>query len=90
MSSEHPYIIGADYFIRTVTMAQSGKLVKVFQQELVLTNAAWVADTGRFTEALASGDFSEVEMFPAGEEVIVGRGAISDAVQIKSLPSVQK
>jgi hypothetical protein len=73
--------IGKCYLIRTVTMIQTGRLVKVTEKELVLEDAAWVADTGRFSEALVSLNFSEVEPFPDGH-VIVGRGAIVDAVQV--------
>lgn len=77
-SPSHPYEVGRNYFIRTVTMIQVGKLVDVTPQELVLEEAAWIADTGRFNEALKSGTFSEVEPFPDGK-VIIGRGAIIDA-----------
>lgn len=77
-TDDHPYHIGKNYFIRTVTMIQVGKLIRVTPQELVLEDAIWVADTGRFTQALENGDLDEVETFPAGE-VIVGRGAVVDA-----------
>ena len=87
---DHPYKIGKTYFIRTVTMAQAGKLVAVTDKELILENAAWIADTGRFMPAVSSGNFSEVEPFPEGEQVIVGRGAIIDAVVIKSFECKQK
>jgi len=70
--------IGKNYMIRTVTMIQVGKLVKVTGQELVLKDAAWVADTGRFTIFLREGEVNEVEIFPDGE-VIVGRNNVIDA-----------
>lgn len=82
--------IGSDYLIRTVTMIDTGRLVAVTPQELVLEDAAWIADTGRFSGSLASCDFSEVEPFPKGTQVIIGRGSIIDAVKIPSLPSKQK
>ena len=78
----YPWKIGANYLIRTVTMIQTGKLVWVGDKELVLTDAAWIADTARFSNALQKGEFSEVEPFPEDKEVIVGRGSIIDAVQI--------
>jgi len=87
-SSSHPYIIGAKYFVRTATHYVAGKLVAVGEQELTLEDASWIADTGRFTAAMASGDFEEVEMF--ANPVIVGRGAIIDATQISKLPTEQK
>ena len=88
--ASHPWVIGANYFIRTVTMAQTGKLVSVHRHELVLSEAAWIADTGRFAQAVAKSDFSEIEPFPDGRRVIVGRASIIDAVEISSLPRSQK
>ena len=85
----HPYKVGRVYLIRTVTMIQTGRLVQVTPQELVLEDAAWIADTGRFADALKACEFAEVEPFPDGQ-VIVGRGAIVDAVQIAGVQRVQK
>lgn len=76
----HPYKIGANYLIRTVTMIQTGRLVAVTNQELVLEDACWIPDTGRFNEALKNGIFNETEPFPDGR-VIVGRGAVIDAAE---------
>jgi len=87
---EHPFNIGGKYFIRTVTHHHTGKLVGVTPTELVLEDAAWIADDGRLTEALKSGVFGEVEMFPAGNRVIVGRGSIIDATEISTIPTSQK
>lgn len=81
--------IGANYLIRTVTMADTGRLVAVTAQELVLEDAAWIADTGRFSQAVEKAEFGEVEPFPNGR-VIIGRGAIIDAVKIKLTPRSQK
>ena len=39
-NSSHPYKIGQNYLIRTVTMIQVGKLIAVHEQELVLEDAA--------------------------------------------------
>jgi hypothetical protein len=88
MSDAH-WKIGANYLIRTATMIDAGNLVAVTEHELVLEDASWIADTGRFGKALESGTFNEVEMFPAGQ-VIVGRGSLIDAVQIATLPTKTK
>ena len=88
-AQESPWEVGKNYFIRTVTMIQTGRLVAVTQQELVLEDAAWIPDTGRFADALRTGKFEEVEPFPTGK-VIVGRGAVIDAVQIAITPREQK
>lgn len=84
-----PWEIGKNYLIRTVTMIDTGKLVAVGPQELVLESAAWIADTGRFTGALQTVTFSEVELFPEGK-LILGRGSVIDAIQIPKLPREQK
>lgn len=81
--------IGKNYLIRTVTMIDTGRLVAVTSHELVLEDAAWIADTGRFAQAVSDAEFSEVEPFPAGR-IIIGRGSVIDAVLIKKLPRSQK
>lgn len=89
-ASKHPFNIGANYFIRTVTHHHTGKLVEVTATELVLENAAWIADDGRLTDALQTGNFAEVEMFPSGSKVIIGRGSLIDALEISTIPTSQK
>ena len=85
-----PYQIGSTYFIRTVTHHFTGVLIKVFKQELVLKDAAWIADDGRFTPAVRDGSFNEVEPYPDGE-VIIGRGSLIDAYAVKfNSPRTQK
>jgi hypothetical protein len=82
--------VGSNYFIRTVTHHLTGKLIKVTDKELVMVDAAWIADDGRYTEAIKSCEFSEVEIYPDNQEIIVGRGAIIDATTIPNLPRNQK
>jgi hypothetical protein len=85
----HPYQVGKNYFIRTVTLFYTGKLVKVTSKELVLEQAAWIADTGRFMDAIKTGKLNEVEPFQ--DDVIIGRGSIVDAtVWLHPLPREQK
>jgi hypothetical protein len=81
--------IGKIYLIRTATMIDTGRLVAVTQQELVLEDAAWIADTGRFSDAIAKAEFNEIEPFPDGR-VIMGRGSVIDAVEIKKVQRSQK
>jgi hypothetical protein len=85
----HPYKIGQPYLIRTVSMIDTGRIVAVTDKEIILEDAAWIADTGRFSDALKSCNFSEVEPFPDGQ-VIVNRAAIIDAVKIPTLQRSQK
>jgi hypothetical protein len=88
--AHQPFEIGGIYLIRTVTMIDTGRIVEVGDKEIVLEEAAWIADTGRFMNALLDPEkFKEVEPFPAGR-VIIGRGAIIDAVKIPLLITKQK
>lgn len=88
-TSDHPFKIGEAYLIRTVTMIALGKLESVGQHELVLSSASWVADTGRFYNAIKEGKLNEVEPFI--NDVIVGRGSIIDAtIWTHKLPREQK
>lgn len=87
--NDSPWEIGKNYLIRTVTMIDAGKLIAVTSQELVLEDASWIADTGRFMQAVEKAEFGEVEPFPDGK-VIIGRGSIIDAVEIKIVPRSQK
>jgi hypothetical protein len=87
--NDQPYKIGANYFLRTVTHHHTGRLVQVTQQELVLEDAAWIAEDGKFSDALKKCEFSEVEMFPKGR-VIVGRAAIIDATELTNIPTSTK
>ncbi len=82
--------VGSNYFIRTVTHHLTGKLIKVTDKELVLIDAAWIADDGNYTEAMKSQTFSEIEVYPDGQEVILGRGSIIDATTIPNLPRSRK
>lgn len=86
----HPWEIGENYLVRTVTQILTGQLVAVYPAELVLVDAAWIADTGRYADAIESASFSEVEPYPTGRRVIVSRGAVIDATTITALPREQK
>ena len=86
---EAPWNVGAMYLIRTVTMIDTGILVAVTAGELVLEEAAWIADTGRFSDAIAKAEFNEVEPFPKGR-VIINRTCVIDAVEITQVPRIKK
>jgi len=81
--------LGKKYFIRTATYHVVGQLNEIYQKELVLTSASWIADSGRFNAALVSGIFEEIEPFV--NDVIVSRGGIIDATEwTHELPSTVK
>ena len=77
-------------FIRTVTYHIVGKLVGVTKTDFVLKDAAWVADSGMFGAAVATGDFQEVEPFPDGKTVMVNRSAYVDMVIVPKLTRERK
>jgi hypothetical protein len=84
--------IGKCYFVRTVTFIFTGELVKEYDDCIVLKKAAWIADTGRFANAMKSFDFSEVEPYPENMEVNVYKGALIDVslIPLDKLPRKQK
>jgi len=86
-----PYLIGANYLVRTVTMIYTGKLINVFDKELILTECAWIPDTGRWQQACEKGTFDEVEPYPSEAEVIINKEAILDSFIVSwKLPKEQK
>lgn len=62
-SIKHPFKIGEKYFIRTATFFQLGRLKEICGKWLILEDAAWIADTGRFHEFLKDGKCNEYEAF---------------------------
>lgn len=83
-----PFIIGEKYFFRTVTYFATGQVVAVHGQFLELADAAWIADTGRFRDAIMTGALSEVE--PVEVPMFLNIASITDAfVWTHSLPRTQ-
>ena len=81
--------IGKAYLIRTVTHYYTGRLVAITAGELLLEDAAWIADTGRYSDSLLSGELNEIEPYPG--EVVVFRGACVDASEWNhALPRTRK
>jgi hypothetical protein len=58
-------LVGKKLYIRTVTYHLTGKVEKVVGMFLQLSNAAWVADSGRFMQAIEKGELKEVEPMKA-------------------------
>lgn len=87
--ASHPFQIGKMYIVRTVTMYILGRIVDVFEQELVLQECSWIPDTGRWSNALNTGDLNEIEPYIQGEPVIIGRGSLIDCQVWKHDPKLQ-
>lgn len=87
--SKNPIKVGNAVLIRAVTMFYTGRIVEITKDEIVLDDAAWIADTGRFSDALVTGVLNEIEPFV--EPVAIGRGAIVDVTHwTKALPREKK
>ena len=81
---DHPFEIGKKYLIRTVTMIQTGMVKEIKGKFLILTQASWIADTGRFSECLQDQDkLNEVEPFK--NDAFVNLDTIIDATEIEKL-----
>lgn len=84
-----PFKIGGAYYIRTVTYHCTGRVKAIIGNFLVLDNAAWIADSGRFREAIMKGILNEVE--PVEVEMYVNLNSIADAFEWNhKLPDQQK
>lgn len=71
-------------------MIQTGQLKAVYAGELVLSSAAWIADTGRWMQFCQDpANANEVEPF-GDKDVIVSRQNIIDVTEIKPFAPKQK
>jgi len=87
-SAESAFEKGEKLLIRTVTHYLTGRVTKQIGNFLFLDDAAWIADTGRFHDALRTGKLSEVE--PALSTVRLNTGCIVDVYEWEhELPKTQ-
>lgn len=86
-----PIPVGAKVFIRLVTHHYTGRVVSSTDREVVLVEASWIADDGRFMQAMAEGKFNEVEPYPVDMRVHINRDAECDWCEVAwDLPRSQK
>ena len=84
-----PFTIGESIFIRTVTHHLTGRITAITGKFLTLEDAAWIADDGRFSDALATGEFSEIE--PVAVPVRVNSDSFIDVYEWRHpLPRTQR
>jgi len=89
IKSKSPIKVGNKVLIRTVTHYHTGRIIEIQKDHLVLDKAAWIADTGRFTDALDTGKLNEVEPFKSPVAVFIA--AIIDVTNWShDLPEAQK
>ena len=81
-------LMGKAFFFRTVTYHLVGKVEKMHGKMLQLSGASWVADSGRFMNAIKEGGLQEVE--PVGI-AFVNLDTVTDFFPWKhKLPTEQK
>ena len=81
-------MIGSCWFLRAVTYHLVGKVVGRMGSFLKLTDASWVADSGRFMQAIKRGKLKEVE--PVGI-AFINMNTVTDFFPWKhALPKEQK
>jgi hypothetical protein len=92
-----PFTEGQSYFIRTVTYHCVGRVVAVFGARksgngmgafVQLTDASWVADSGRFAQAIKDGTLNEVE--PVGAMYVAIASVVDVFPWVHVLPTQQK
>jgi hypothetical protein len=91
-NKEMPFEVGKAYFFRTVTYHLTGRVTKIVGDFLVLDDCAWIADDGRFSEAMSKGidKATSAEIEPYGDEVFLNINSIVDGCLYKySLPKKQ-
>ncbi len=80
--------IGKKLFIRTVTYHMTGKVKARIGNFFHLVDAAWIADSGRFMNAIKEGTLSEVE--PVGEAMININSIVDMFLWTHPLPTKQE
>ena len=61
-------LVGGKFYFRTVTFHLTGEVKKIVGRFVFLKTAAWIADSGRFMNAIKEGTLSEVE--PVGDAFV--------------------
>ena len=80
--------IGEKLFIRTVTYHLIGKVEKQIGTLLYLKNTVWVADSGRFMNAIKEGTLNEVE--PIGDWFVNTNAIVDMGIWKHDIPTKQK
>ena len=76
-------LVGKRWFFRTVTFHLVGRVVRRIGSFVQLENASWIADSGRFMQAIKEGKLNEVE--PVGS-AFVNLDSVTDFFPWKHTP----
>lgn len=74
-----PFKAGDKVFIRTVTLYYTGLIKEIVGDWIVLEQASWIADTGRFFDFLKDGTCNEYESFQ--KPVSIPTGSVIDITE---------
>lgn len=74
--NNHPYILGERYIVRTDERFYVGKLMQVFEGEIVLKDA-WSADNKHYEHPLSPA-ISDEELHDFMDDIVINRNKISD------------
>ena len=86
---ELPFEIGGEYFFRTVTYHLTGRVVDIVGKFLILEDAAWIADSGRFHKFFTD-PTNELEVEPFGDRLVnLNIDSIVDSTERKILVDVK-
>jgi len=80
--------VGKNIFVRTVTYHLVGKVEKIVGNLVFLLEASWVADSGRFMDAIKKGELDEVE--PVGDWFFNIDTMVDGGFWVHDLPTEQK
>ena len=81
-------LVGGKFFFRTLTYHMTGKVKKIIGKIVELEDAAWIADSGRFMNAIKNGTLNEVE--PVGKAFINIESVTDFFPWVHVLPTNQK
>ena len=87
---KHPLstLVGRSVFIRTATYHLVGRVAGIAGDWAALEDASWVADSGRFANAIEDGTLSEVE--PVGDAYVNLQSVTDIFPWCHDLPKEQK
>lgn len=81
-------LVGSKLFIRTVTYHCVGRVIGFRDGFFQLKDASWVADSGRFMNAIKEGELNEVE--PVGSMWVSVNSIVDMFEWLHDLPNEQK
>lgn len=89
--NSHSLKVGTAYLFRTATLYYTGRIAAITDADIVLSEAAWIACTGRFSDLMKDGTHSGLEVEPFPGSTIINRTMIVDATEwVHELPRKQK